>query len=387
MDILLDEYKPVLKTERTLSLPGFSQLLLFSSVSILFGVLWDISWHMSIGRDTLLSPPHIAIYLGGIIAGIASIIKTIHLSFFSTAIEKENTIRFWGLRAPLSAMFCIWGAGAMLTSAPFDDWWHNAYGLDVKILSPPHSLLAIGILSIQMGSMVSILAIQNNRKDLGWWKHIYILSAGILLSITYIFIIEFMSRSRMHHPLFYQVAGGAIPLMLFAGSTAARVKYPATKIAFAYMAIFMLALWISPLFPAEPKLSPVRNPVDHFVPLPFPLLLFIPAFFVDLVHAKFKQFNFWTKTWVTAGIFLTFLFITQYSFAEFLISPASRNWFFGTHEWAYYVDPAAPYRYAFVPFKGSQGGFLLSMFVAFILTFISTALGFKWGNWMKHILR
>ncbi len=26
----------------------------------------------------------------------------------------------------------------MITSAPFDDWWHNAYGLDVKILSPPH---------------------------------------------------------------------------------------------------------------------------------------------------------------------------------------------------------------------------------------------------------
>ncbi len=22
------------------------------------GILWDISWHRSIGRDTLLSPPH-----------------------------------------------------------------------------------------------------------------------------------------------------------------------------------------------------------------------------------------------------------------------------------------------------------------------------------------
>ena len=33
----------------------------------------------------------------------------------------------------------------MLTSAPFDNWWHNAYGLDVKIVSPPHTLLILGI--------------------------------------------------------------------------------------------------------------------------------------------------------------------------------------------------------------------------------------------------
>jgi len=32
----------------------------------------------------------------------------------------------------------------MLTSAPFDNWWHNAYGLDVKIVSLPHSILALG---------------------------------------------------------------------------------------------------------------------------------------------------------------------------------------------------------------------------------------------------
>ena len=30
----------------------------------------------------------------------------------------------------------------MLTSAPFDNWWHDAYGLDVKIISPPHMFLA-----------------------------------------------------------------------------------------------------------------------------------------------------------------------------------------------------------------------------------------------------
>ena len=42
----------------------------------------------------------------------------------------------------------------MIASAPFDDWWHNAYGLDVKIISPPHMVLAAGMIGIQLGTML-----------------------------------------------------------------------------------------------------------------------------------------------------------------------------------------------------------------------------------------
>ena len=58
---------------------------------------------------------------------------------------RAESVRVFGLRAPLGAFICGWGALAMLTSAPFDNWWHDAYGLDVKILSPPHTVLALGI--------------------------------------------------------------------------------------------------------------------------------------------------------------------------------------------------------------------------------------------------
>ena len=49
----------------------------------------------------------------------------------------------------------------MIVSAPFDDWWHAAYGLDVKILSPPHTVLAVGMFGIVFGSVILILARQN----------------------------------------------------------------------------------------------------------------------------------------------------------------------------------------------------------------------------------
>ena len=49
----------------------------------------------------------------------------------------------------------------MLTSVPFDDWWHNAYGLDVKILTPPHVFLLLGMATVQLGAMLMMLAEQN----------------------------------------------------------------------------------------------------------------------------------------------------------------------------------------------------------------------------------
>src|SRR4051812_5601692 len=90
--------------------------LLISTVSIMAGVIWDISWHMSIGRDSLFSPPHMAIYLGGIAAGTSSIWELFRISFWGTNEEKGRVVSFLGLKAPLGTLFCIWGAGAMITS-------------------------------------------------------------------------------------------------------------------------------------------------------------------------------------------------------------------------------------------------------------------------------
>ena len=58
-----------------------------------------------------------------------------------------------------------WGGIAMLASAPFDDWWHGAYGLDVKILSPPHVVLASGVTAIQAGTLILILGAMNRARD------------------------------------------------------------------------------------------------------------------------------------------------------------------------------------------------------------------------------
>jgi hypothetical protein len=135
--------------------PVYLYATVLCSLSIMIGLIWDISWHTSIGRDGLFSSPHLAIYFGGVVAGLFSGYRVLKMTFSPSLAETTNTVKFWGIfRGSLGNLFCIWGAIAMLTSAPFDDWWHNTYGLDVTILSPPHTVLLLGMIM----SLVLLLA-------------------------------------------------------------------------------------------------------------------------------------------------------------------------------------------------------------------------------------
>src|SRR5262250_1602878 len=124
---------------RNAPVPWYLSGVTVASTCVIVGLLWDISWHRTIGRDAFLTPAHLAIYMGAVIAGFSCGALALKTTFAGSPEERATSVKFWGFRAPLGAWVCIWGSFAMLTSAPFDDWWHNSYGLDVKILSPPHA--------------------------------------------------------------------------------------------------------------------------------------------------------------------------------------------------------------------------------------------------------
>lgn len=206
----------------------------FSSVCIVIGLIWDISWHMSIGRDGLFAPPHLVIYLGAVVSGFFSGYQVLKTSFFGSSEEKLKSVKFWGIfYGSLGALFCIWGAIAMLASAPFDDWWHNTYGLDVTILSPPHTLLAVGMMMIQFGALVAVTASsnhldQNTRSPIHNW--LFAIAAGLLLTTFFTLFSEFLGRHRMHKALFYQIGCLLFPLYLIAVARAFKIKWAATPL-------------------------------------------------------------------------------------------------------------------------------------------------------------
>src|SRR5215212_6647709 len=139
--------------------------VLLASASIVLGLVWDISWHRTIGRDTFWSPPHVIEQIGAAVSGLACGYVALRTTFTGSSSARSRSVHFWRFfEAPLGAWVCVWGTIMMITSAPFDNWWHNAYGLDVKILSPPHMVLAAGMVGIQVGAILMVLGAQNRTE-------------------------------------------------------------------------------------------------------------------------------------------------------------------------------------------------------------------------------
>ena len=377
------------RAEQAAVIPRHLTAMLAGSTSIIVGVLWDISWHMTIGRDTFWTPAHMAIYLGGVLAGLSCGWLALKTTFAGTPEEKAAMVRLWGFRAPLGAWVAIWGALAMLTSAPFDDWWHNAYGLDVEILSPPHSLLGAGMIAIQMGAMMLALALQNRAaagevRKLGL-AHLY--AAGVVFLMVATLMMEYSAPNERHAALFYQVMAAVLPFFLVAVARSSRLRWAATISSAFYMLITCAMVWILPLFPAQPLLGPINNPVDHMAPPYFPLLLVIPAFGIDLLlQRRAEKRAGWLDGAAIAAVFLVLFFVTHWLFADFLLSPASRNWFFaGDRVWSYSTN-LGDWRYEFWgvdrnPVTPKALG------IALLWALFSTRLGLWWGQWMAKVRR
>ena len=362
--------------------------VLFAATSAVVGVIWDISWHRTIGRDRFLTPAHIAIYLSGVVAGLACGWHVLRTTFGRDAEARAASVPYWGFRGPLGAWLCIWGAIAMITSAPFDDWWHNAYGLDVKVLSPPHVLLALGFVAIEIGALVLAVAAQNRAgaERAGGYAWAAVYAGGILVANNAIMAFEQVAfPNSAHNALYYQVSAGIFPLILLATARAARLKWAATMAAATYMIVHLVMIWVLQLFPAQPMLAPIYNPVTTMVPPPFPLLLVVPALAVDLVRQRMEGRNAWLQAAVLGAVFLAVLFPVQWFFSEFLLSPAARNGLFGADQWNY-NSRLGPWRYEFwdvdvSPITAAALGLALVIAVA------SSRLGLAWGAWMARVRR
>src|SRR5262245_48385453 len=367
------------------AVPWFLYAVLFASTSVIVGVLWDISWHRTIGRDTFWTPAHLAIYLGGVVAGLTCGWLALQLTFAAGEAERAATVRFWGFRAPLGAWVCIWGAFAMLTSAPFDDWWHNSYGLDVKILSPPHALLAAGIGAIQFGAMLMAVAWQNrsesNRARLG---QLYLASAGLLLVLIATLATEYIQRWDMHRSLFYMVSAGVFPLVLVSAARASISKWPATTTALVYMGFMFVMLLVLPLFRGEPLLGPIYVHVTNFVPPDFPLLLVVPALLVDVAMQRLGRGRDWRLSAVVAVAFVAAFFTAQWLFADFLMTPLARNAIFVADRMDYGVDPVRQARFFILR---QPDNLAVGLPIAVALAFVSTRCALWWGNWMSRVQR
>jgi hypothetical protein len=398
-----------------------SLLMTIALSSIAIGITWDISWHETVGRDTFWTPAHMAIYLGGVLGGCVGGWLAFKHTFRAGPAERDSSVSVFGARAPLGAWVAIWGALAMVTSAPFDDWWHNAYGLDVKIVSPPHAVLGLGMFGISVGALLLVLSRQNRLQDVSSTKGsgMFIYAGGVFVLMGSVFLLEYIFPNMQHGAFFYKVCALMYPARFVALSCAGRISWPATRIAAVYMTFMCVMDWILMLFPAQPKLAPIFNPVTHMVPLPFPLLLIFPALAIDLILRKagesYTSANANARVTVNSlspsdgvrglrgilrrialaillgAIFFAILFAVQWYFSKFMLSPYARNWFFMSDRVFGYNFPKGEWQTQFWrvdPSKPNADPITLSsILVTLALASASSWVGLFFGNWMRKVRR
>jgi hypothetical protein len=389
--------------------------------SIAIGITWDISWHETVGRDTFWTPAHMAIYLGGVLAGCVGGWLAFKCTFLAGPAERDASVSVFGARAPLGAWVAIWGALAMVTSAPFDDWWHNAYGLDVKIVSPPHAVLGLGMFGISVGALLLVLSRQNRLQEVSSkGSGMFIYAGGVFVLMGSVFLLEYIFPNEQHGAFFYKVCALMYPARLVALSCSGRISWPATRVAAVYITFMCFMDWILMQFPAHPKLAPIFNPVTHMVPLPFPLLLIFPALAIDLILRKVGEshcaptsvgqvginslspsdgesvgvrgvFRRVVLAIVLGAVFFAILIAVQWYFSKFLLSPSARNWFFMSDRIFGYSFPRGDWQTQFWrldPNKPNADPLTISSIaITLVLASASSWVGLFFGRWMRKVRR
>ena len=370
-------------------IPWFLWLAAFGVTSAMIGVHWDISWHRSIGRDTFWTAPHLAIQLCGIIAAITCGFLILGTTFTKSPL-RDSSVSIFGFRAPLGAFVMAWGGFAMISSAPFDDWWHSAYGLDVKILSPPHVVLALGMYGVEVGALILIAAQMNRAAGSARraFQYLFLYMAAMLMIAGTVLILEFTGRIMLHSAIAYRVVSMVVPITLLVSARAAKMRWAATTVAGIYTAFLLGLLWILPLFPAQPKLGPVMHPVTQFIPNGFPLLVIVPAILIDLIMPRLKSWPNWRQALVAGPLFLLSFLAVEWPFATFLQSPAAHNAVFGSGYLDYAAGPRNLYVLnRFLPYERTQSEFLTGLLIAAVCATLASWLGMARGDWLSRVRR
>ncbi|MDQ3839694.1 MAG: hypothetical protein M3297_10540 [Thermoproteota archaeon] len=129
------------------------------------GSNWDIVWHGVGNVETFFTPPHSVIY-SGVALAIGSVAGGIVQAAFK--IHQQKKYATWLIllpsSLPLSLKLAAIGCILQLTAGPFDFLWHTQFGFD-GLLSPPHSVLAAGMLTAALGALMGIYSHCSNHSS------------------------------------------------------------------------------------------------------------------------------------------------------------------------------------------------------------------------------
>jgi hypothetical protein len=259
----------------------------------LIGLTWDIQWHSDVGPDTFFTMPHLFLYAGSAVSGLASLAVVL----LTTANDKRDRPVdpivggravgvFWRtFAAPVGYLVSGTGAALFLVYGLWDQWWHGLYGFDAVIDSPPHIGLLLSV-SITMVGAVMVFAVARDQR---WGTWGVAGAAAVLLVFSMVTVIGLRA-----------VPGGIVNtvwvgsaffsvMILFMGAHVLKRRGGAFAVAVVVAALQTVFWWFSPWATevyADATGLPLRDYTDGVPALPnmIPMCLIVVAIAVELLH-------------------------------------------------------------------------------------------------------
>ena len=291
--------------------------VLAGTVITLFGLGWDIQWHVEVGPDTFFTLSHLLLYSGSAIAGLASLTMVL----LSTAAQRAGNpfpayaggppVRVLGgtFQAPLGYLIAGVGAALFLVYGLLDLWWHSIYGFDAVLNTPSHVALFLSITVTMAGGIVVCAA----ARDREWGR------AGLLLAIPVLIAfgpMAFNGLSALPLPVEPGLLGilCCAPTLLIMGATllgnGAAVRI-AVVLGILQAVLWWFSPWATQAYAAVVGL-PMRDGLAHKAPeLPnaIPMFLIVAAVAVEILFQLARAERLGTRALVILSGLITGLVV------------------------------------------------------------------------------
>lgn len=190
-------------------------------------VYWDEAWHTDVGRDTFWSAPHLLLYGAVGVAGLAVVawgVRALAATRSVLAVLGHGPLAVAGL-----------GGLVVLGAGPADAAWHEAYGRDAVLWSPPHMLAVLGTVAMLLGLLTATAPTVRLRSAFG----------VLLLANALAVVFEYEAGVPQFSEALY------VPVLLAVGVPAALLvrtwvpsRAPVTLVVLGYVALRLLVVLV-----------------------------------------------------------------------------------------------------------------------------------------------
>lgn len=222
------------------------------------GTAWDIQWHTDVGRDRVLTLPHVLMLSGIMMAGISSLLLILRESYRvwrGLSAPSPDSVRLLGFHAPLGLAVAGFGALSSAIAFPLDDYWHTLYGIDVTLWAPFHVMIISGMIMAGLGSLYTQIAALGRiapgrgrvAAQAGFAALLALTLATLLLLLPQANVAEGLVQIGGYDVVLYPLlVAFALPLGLISVLWVTRQPGMATLLALVFMALRQVLFWLIP---------------------------------------------------------------------------------------------------------------------------------------------